>query len=542
LNLLASRAGRCGLAAAFVILGCDGLQTAVANGDTRSISLHHLHTNEDITITYKRDGKYDPEALKKLDWFVRDWRRGEAIKMDPALYDLIWEVERTAGSTAPIQVVCGYRAPATNAMLRRRSRGVAQQSQHMLGHAMDFYVPGVELSKLREIGMRMQRGGVGFYPTSGSPFVHMDTASVRHWPRMTHDQLVRLFPDGRTVHIPSDGVPLKNYALALADIERRGTSMPSATSLAAAREAGVSGAARPQKNLLAALFGAKDEEDEADATTVAAPANGKAATGPQLASAESRTITLGAARAAIKADDKVEAKAQATVIAAVIPLPPSRPGRVQPAVVAALTPSQIIAARGDWEAGAPNTAPKAARALPEGDKTTVARAETRPPTVIEVSWPVGDATKNDRVPTELALAYAAQPQRADAGTPMLAPSEAERGIGTTVISKAAVQPAASAKPTLAKASTQPVPTGLLNEPWTRAAMLAPDLHHYMSPTLVSAVADQDALEPLMRKPTSVVLMTFTSDPVAGPRTDRFAGAAVVFLPVVALPTQTAALQ
>ena len=92
----------------------------------------------------------------------------------------------------------------------------------MLGHAMDFFIPGVALEKIRFAGLRLQRGGVGFYPTSGSPFVHLDTGSVRHWPRMSHDQLARVFPNGRTVHIPSDGKPLPGYELAMADIEKRG--------------------------------------------------------------------------------------------------------------------------------------------------------------------------------------------------------------------------------------------------------------------------------------------------------------------------------
>ena len=88
---------------------------------------------------------------------------------------------------------------------------------------MDFYIPGVPLSKLRAAGLRLQRGGVGFYPTSGSPFVHMDTGNIRHWPRIARSELLKIFPNGRTVHIPSDGKPLRNYALALADVERRGT-------------------------------------------------------------------------------------------------------------------------------------------------------------------------------------------------------------------------------------------------------------------------------------------------------------------------------
>src|SRR6202007_2385008 len=125
------------------------------------------------------------------------------------------------GAKEPIQIVCGYRSPATNGMLRRRSKGVAQFSQHMLGKAIDFYIPGVPLEQLRYAGLRMQRGGVGFYPTSGSPFVHLDTGSVRHWPRMTPDQLAKVFPDGRTVHQSTSG-PMKGYELARAELDRRG--------------------------------------------------------------------------------------------------------------------------------------------------------------------------------------------------------------------------------------------------------------------------------------------------------------------------------
>jgi uncharacterized protein YcbK (DUF882 family) len=169
----------CALAVFLLLFGSRVLQNAIAEGDTRTISLHHIHTDEDITITFKRDGRYDEAALEKLNWFLRDWRRQEQTRMDPHLIDLIWEVHRETGSQQPVWVVCGYRSPETNAMLRRRSDGVARFSQHMLGHAMDFYIPGVPLEELRVIGLRLQRGGVGFYPTSGSPFVHMDTGGVR---------------------------------------------------------------------------------------------------------------------------------------------------------------------------------------------------------------------------------------------------------------------------------------------------------------------------------------------------------------------------
>src|SRR4029077_2130228 len=121
------------------------------------------------------------------------------------------------------------------------------------------------VEKLREIAMRLQRGGVGFYPGS---FVHVDVGSVRHWPRMAPDQLARVFPNGRTVHIPSDGQPLSGYALALADIQKRGGE-PAGMSIEAARSTGIKVAARPQRNLLAALFGSKDEEEDSES----APSN-----------------------------------------------------------------------------------------------------------------------------------------------------------------------------------------------------------------------------------------------------------------------------
>ncbi len=132
---------RCSVAAV-LLFGCAILQAAKAAGETRTISFHHTHTKENLTITYKVNGRYDDEALKKINHLMRDWRENEPIKMDPELIDLLWEVHRETGSREPIWVVCGYRSPGTNTMLRNRSRGVARASQHMLGKAIDFYIPG----------------------------------------------------------------------------------------------------------------------------------------------------------------------------------------------------------------------------------------------------------------------------------------------------------------------------------------------------------------------------------------------------------------
>ena len=212
-------ARRVGLATLLVaIAGSLGPQQvkAISPGDTRTLSLHHVHTGENLTITFKKNGQYDDEALQKINWIMRDWRKNEAVKMDPQEIDLLWEVYRDVNAKEPIHIICGYRSPATNSMLRSRSKGVAKHSQHTLGKAIDFFIPGVPLDVLRAAAMKAQGGGVGFYPTSGSPFVHLDIGNVRAWPRMTREQLAKLFPDGRTVHVPTDGTPLPGYQLALA--------------------------------------------------------------------------------------------------------------------------------------------------------------------------------------------------------------------------------------------------------------------------------------------------------------------------------------
>jgi len=187
----------------------------------QSLKLFNIHTKESATIVFKRNGAYDRAGLKKINRFLRDWRTDEPTKMDPALLDLIWDVYGRSGSSTAINVVSGYRSPATNGKLRRRSKGVAKNSLHIRGRAMDFYLPDVKLATLRKIGLKLHFGGVGYYPGSGAPFVHMDTGRVRHWPRMSRKQLVAVFPSGRTMHVPSDGKPLAGYALAKADYDAR---------------------------------------------------------------------------------------------------------------------------------------------------------------------------------------------------------------------------------------------------------------------------------------------------------------------------------
>ena len=245
------------------MLGVRGTQDAIANGDTRTISIRHMHTKEEVTVTFKRDGRYVAEGLEKLNWALRDWRTDEPIRMDPRLFDVAWEVQRQVGSEQPFHVVSAYRSPGTNSMLRRRSSAVAKNSQHMLGKAMDFYLPDTPTVRIREAGMRLQRGGVGFYPGAHTPFIHLDAGSVRSWPRMTRDQLVRLFPDEKTVHLPADGQPLGGYEIAKAEILSSGGAV-AGYAAADLDEGAVISSGR--KSLWASLFGGDEEEADARPT------------------------------------------------------------------------------------------------------------------------------------------------------------------------------------------------------------------------------------------------------------------------------------
>ncbi|MBW8639139.1 DUF882 domain-containing protein [Hoeflea sp. WL0058] len=251
-----------------------GVLTSAAAAETRTLKLYFLHTKEHASITYKKNGRYIPSGLKELNRFLRDWRRNEPTKMDPRLFDLIWEVYQASGSRAEIHVVSAYRSPQTNAMLRKRSSGVAKKSQHTLGKAMDFFIPDVPLKKLRELGMKFQVGGVGYYPRSGSPFVHLDTGSVRAWPRMSRKELVQVFPQGKTLHLPSDGKPLPGYDQALADYKKRVTSNSIEVAGGGARSSSSGGG-----GLLAGLFNRGDDEDEA-------PARQQRSSASQVAQAE----------------------------------------------------------------------------------------------------------------------------------------------------------------------------------------------------------------------------------------------------------------
>lgn len=145
----------------------------------RTLAFDHMHTGEKLTVAYWAGGKYVPEALDRLNHLLRDHYSDAIYPIDPQLFDLLHEVRASLGSRGRFQVVSGYRSPATNRMLRARSRGVARSSLHMTGQALDLRLLGSATWRVRETAVALQRGGVGYYGRAN--FVHLDTGQVRTW-------------------------------------------------------------------------------------------------------------------------------------------------------------------------------------------------------------------------------------------------------------------------------------------------------------------------------------------------------------------------
>lgn len=168
-------------------LGMAGLAGFAANPalaslgkrDERKLSLHNLHTGETIRTTFWVDGAYQADALRDIDFVLRDFRTGDITEIDPDLLSLLHRISRTTGVNKPFEVISGYRSPKTNAALASSSNGVAKRSLHMQGMAVDIRLPGMRLAHLRDAAKSLKAGGVGYYPNSD--FIHVDTGKVRYW-------------------------------------------------------------------------------------------------------------------------------------------------------------------------------------------------------------------------------------------------------------------------------------------------------------------------------------------------------------------------
>jgi uncharacterized protein YcbK (DUF882 family) len=144
------------------------------------LRLHNLHTLEDIDIVYRIGDNYQPDAIARLNYFLRDHNTNDVVAYDPREFDLLHDIlARLRRPGVTIDIVCGYRTQETNETLRASSQGVAEHSQHILGHAIDIQIPGSSTVRLRNAALSLNEGGVGYYPTSH--FVHVDVGAIRTW-------------------------------------------------------------------------------------------------------------------------------------------------------------------------------------------------------------------------------------------------------------------------------------------------------------------------------------------------------------------------
>jgi uncharacterized protein YcbK (DUF882 family) len=146
----------------------------------RRVSLRHLHTDERITVTYRIGDRYQRPALHKLNWFLRDFRTGDVTVIDPKLFDILYDVNvRLGNPEGTFDILSAYRSAQTNAMLRRTSNGVARNSLHLTGQALDIRLGYASSNEICQCAVALSRGGVGHY--ANADFVHIDTGEVRRW-------------------------------------------------------------------------------------------------------------------------------------------------------------------------------------------------------------------------------------------------------------------------------------------------------------------------------------------------------------------------
>lgn len=150
-----------------------------ATSGRKALSFYNTHTEEFLETVYFENGEYQPESLIKINYILRDHRNRKTKPIDRRLLEALYLIHQEIPSNQPFHVISGYRSPETNSYLRSQSRGVARNSYHVQGQAIDFRLPGYPLSRLRQVAMQLQIGGVGYYPDNN--FIHVDVGPVRCW-------------------------------------------------------------------------------------------------------------------------------------------------------------------------------------------------------------------------------------------------------------------------------------------------------------------------------------------------------------------------
>lgn len=174
-----SRRGLLKAAASLIPMALVPMPTLARAQAARRLSFYHTHTSEKLDVVYAESGRYVPDALAAVDHLLRDFRSGDVHPIDPRLLDILHEAQVLTGSAGRFEVISGFRSPGTNEKLRNHSSGVARNSLHLQGQAIDVRLTGTQTSRVRRAAVAIRRGGVGYYPDSD--FVHLDTGRVRTW-------------------------------------------------------------------------------------------------------------------------------------------------------------------------------------------------------------------------------------------------------------------------------------------------------------------------------------------------------------------------
>lgn len=508
-----------------------------------SLTLHNIHTDETATIIFKRGGIYDADGLKALNTFLRDPLNNAPGNMDPHLFDLLRDVYQQTGSERTIEVLDGYRSPETNAYLRKTSDGVAENSLHMKGEAIDFYIPGVSLTLIRQIGLKEQAGGVGFYPDSSSPFIHLDTGGVRHWPLLSKQQLLAIFPDGKTLDIPADGDPLPGYSEALAAYKQREAALTPVTQVASFTPDG-----QPKGGLLSKFATAVAGKSATGTTPVVASAATPAApsTTAQTAPAQSVGVAVASTQTAPVPKPNLAPRPPQTVVAALTPssrqvatasvvgslIPAPRPAPVvapAPAAANARTASQSphaadFASPDFWTAPAVPAA--LAVAMAGRDRAAAGSSVPIQPTAVVATVSVSRTLAADAMTSAVirgqdkagvvpvVLAYA------DASAAAPAPIRASAASSGKSPTSAAAVPAAQVRPSTALAALSQLTMTALDTASLRLWM-GQSSTRQQSYALFT-MPDATATPVLMSAATMVAPTTFAATPGTTLRTDRFA--------------------
>jgi uncharacterized protein YcbK (DUF882 family) len=145
----------------------------------RRLHFHNTHTGESLKTIYWENGSYQGGALQEIAYVLRDHRNNTVHEIDPRLLDTLSIIHDQMGSKKPFEVISGYRSPESNALLHAHSNGVAKDSMHLYGKAIDIRLTDRRLKDIQDCAISLQEGGVGYYPSSN--FVHVDTGAVRQW-------------------------------------------------------------------------------------------------------------------------------------------------------------------------------------------------------------------------------------------------------------------------------------------------------------------------------------------------------------------------